>query len=153
MNYKNIYSKFSIVGYYTNVLVVDVYDGDTITILLNPFPDSVRSRTYYFKVRLLGIDSEEIKQPKNEPNREELKKLATESRDYLSSIILNNFVNVDIESTDNFGRLLAHVYIRKNNIVGSHEYDEINYEYDDKHDDIYININKLMIDGGYAKKY
>lgn len=156
MNYDEIYPKFTIMGYYKNILVVDVYDGDTITVLLNPYPDSQYSDTYSFKVRLLGIDSEEIRQGQHE-NREKLKKLAYESKEYLSQLILYKFVDLDIKSIDNFGRLLAYVLLYNGyNSLG--EYNKLNNNENIKHtvnfmDDNMIDINQQMLDSGHAKKY
>ena len=61
--------------------VVKVYDGDTITIVAKlPYKDS---EYYRFSVRLLGIDTAEMKGPK--------KDRATKARDALSARILHLF--------------------------------------------------------------
>ena len=81
--------------------VVKVYDGDTITIVAKlPYKDS---EYYRFSVRLLGIDTAEIKGPE--------KDRATKARDALSSRILNHSVQLRDVATEKYGRLLANVYL------------------------------------------
>jgi len=79
-----------------------VYDGDTITIATRlPFP---KSPLYRFSVRLLGIDTPEIKT--NDKNE---KKIAEIARDKLSKKILNNIVELKDLGIDKYGRVLAYV--------------------------------------------
>lgn len=81
--------------------VVKVYDGDTITIVAKlPYKDS---EYYRFSVRLLGIDTAEMKGPE--------KDRATKARDALSARILNNTVQLRDVATEKYGRLLANVYL------------------------------------------
>jgi micrococcal nuclease len=81
--------------------VVKVYDGDTITIVAKlPYKDS---EYYRFSVRLLGIDTAEMKGPE--------KDRATRARDALSARILNNTVQLRDVTTEKYGRLLANVYL------------------------------------------
>ena len=79
-----------------------------------------------FRVRLLRINSPEIR-----GGTPEIKKNAIISRDYLRSLILNKLVLLDCGDFDNFGRLLAEVYI-----------------WDDGQQ-----VNNLMLEGGYATPY
>ena len=128
LSYKDKYKKFSIIGIY-EALVVDVYDGDSITVVFDPFPDSKYSDNYWFKIRLAGIDTPEIKLPKNYPNREIMKKKAIEVRDLLKSRILEKYITIDILGSDKYGRLLANIY----------ENDEL--------------LNEWLISIGYAQSY
>jgi endonuclease YncB( thermonuclease family) len=81
--------------------VVNVYDGDTITIVAKlPYKDS---EYYRFSVRLLGIDTAEMRGPE--------KDRATKARDALSARILNNTVQLRDVTTEKYGRLLANVYL------------------------------------------
>lgn len=91
--------------------VIDVYDGDTITVFMNPFPDSKYSKQCEFRVRLFGYDSEEIKQPKNDPDRVAKKEQALQQRDELRSKILNKYIIfVCHKNGGGFGRLLGTIY-------------------------------------------
>ena len=82
--------------------MIKVYDGDTITIATKlPYPDSP---LYRFSVRLLGIDTPEIKtKDKNE------KKIAEIARDKLKKKILNEIVELKDLGIDKYGRVLAYV--------------------------------------------
>lgn len=85
--------------------VVDVYDGDTCTVVI-----SLMERMQEFKVRLLRINSEEIRQPKNRENRDELKARALVEKQTLSDQVLGKLVLLDTTGFDSFGRILAEVY-------------------------------------------
>jgi len=101
--------------------VIKVYDGDTITVASNLPYDSL---IYRFPVRLIGIDSPEIK-----GSTEVEKKLAIISRDALHELIFGKIVRLENVGTEKYGRLLANVYL----------------------DD--INISKWMIENRYAVSY
>ena len=141
--------KFNLDNIKGNFYVKSVYDGDTITILIpmsisiynydildftnidlssNNNPDN-KINCYEVKIRLLGIDTPEMKPLKSLLNREEHIKKAQESRDYLKSIILNKIIRVEFKSNDKYGRALGILFIDN------------------------ININELMIEKGYAKLY
>lgn len=84
--------------------VIKVYDGDTITIATRlPFSNSP---VYRFPVRLLGIDSAEIKGKTFEE-----KASATAARDALSAKIFGKMVVLKNVSTEKYGRILADVYL------------------------------------------
>jgi micrococcal nuclease len=87
----------------TEGIVVKVYDGDTITIVSKlPYKDS---DYYRFSVRLLWIDSAEIK------GKEKEKEIAIRARDALSAKILNRTITLRNVTTEKYGRLLANVYL------------------------------------------
>jgi len=141
------FKKFDLDGIEGKFYVESVYDGDTITILVpiqthiynmigsnsvNFDSDSNKSNKIYFnkiRLRLLGIDTPEIKPRKDIPDRDNHIAKAKEAKEFLSNQILNKIINVKFMSNDKYGRPLANLY--QNN----------------------ININELMIEKGYAKKY
>ena len=106
----------------TSGKVIKVYDGDTITIASQIHPS--QPCIYRFSVRLLGIDSPEIK-----GKTENEKILAKQSRDALYNLIYGKFVTLENVNTEKYGRLLADV------------------KYGD------IHINKWMLDNNYAVPY
>lgn len=94
-------------------LVIDVYDGDTFTIVcFNGF------RLVRRKVRILYIDAPEIRQSSNmDPDkRQELKSQAVASRDYLIDIIKNKIVKLRCTGTCKYGRILADISIKGENL-------------------------------------
>ena len=102
--------------------VVKVYDGDTITIAAK-LPN-VDSPVYRFSVRLLGIDSAEIK-GKTFAEKE----IAVRARDALHKLIFGKIVHLKKISTEKYGRILADVYLGD------------------------IHINQWMLDNNYAIPY
>lgn len=140
-------NKYDFNGYSGNFYVIDVYDGDTITILMpiethiyemknkneiliysdsNPKNDINK---YKIKIRLYGIDTNELKPLKTIENREEYIKKANEAKEYLKNKICNKIVRVEFKELDKYGRNLANIYLND------------------------VNINKLMILKGYANEY
>jgi len=88
----------------TGGYVIKVYDGDTITIAAKlPYDESP---LYRFPVRLLGIDSPEMKS-KNENERV----AARASQEALSKLILHKRVTLKYMGTEKYGRILADVYL------------------------------------------
>jgi micrococcal nuclease len=87
----------------TSGKVIKVYDGDTITIASKlPYDNSP---IYRFSVRLLGIDSPEMKSKNKE------KQLAIVARDALANLIMNKTIHIKNISTEKYGRVLANVYL------------------------------------------
>jgi endonuclease YncB( thermonuclease family) len=85
---------------FTRGKVVDVYDGDTITVAAYQ-----GKRAYGFKVRLRGIDTPELR-----TRRAVEKAAATRARDYLRELALNCVVSVSRIENDKYGgRYLADV--------------------------------------------
>ena len=84
--------------------VIKVYDGDTITIA-SKLPYAA-SPLFRFSVRLNGIDTPEIKgKDDNE------KSIAKKARDALSDLILKQEVALKNVTTENYGRIVADVYL------------------------------------------
>lgn len=86
---------------------VDVYDGDTCTVVcrLTSAGDLCEC-----KVRLLRINTEEIRQPKNKPNRLELKEKALKQKADLESHVLGKLILLETTGFDSFGRILTEVF-------------------------------------------
>lgn len=78
--------------------VIKVYDGDTITI-----GTYVYGTAYRFSVRLLGIDTPEMKGPHKDK--------AILARDELYQLIFHKKVVLKNVSLEKYGRLLADVYV------------------------------------------
>ena len=78
--------------------VIKVYDGDTITI-----GAYVYGTAYRFSVRLLGIDTPEMKGP----NKDKAKL----ARDDLHELVFHKNVVLKNVSLEKYGRLLADVYV------------------------------------------
>jgi endonuclease YncB( thermonuclease family) len=97
---------FSFAGLKTKAKVVDIYDGDTITVKF-----FFGNQLIQYKCRLLGIDTPEIKS-----KDEEKKKLAIKARDRLRELILNKVVELDVREFDKYGRLLGVISCDNQNI-------------------------------------
>ena len=106
----------------TSGKVIKVYDGDTITIASKLPHDN--SPVYRFSVRLLGIDTPEIK-----GSSAHEKDLAKKARDALSAQILGKIVYLENIGIEKYGRILATVF------------------YED------LNVNQWMLDQKYAVPY
>ena len=114
---------FTYTGRKVNARVTDVYDGDTITIV---FYDYEYKK---FKLRLSGLDTPEIKPLLKIDHRDLHIKCAKIAKKYVSDIILDKIVELDLKGEDKYGRLLGYIY------------------YDGKC------INNLLVDNGYALPY
>ena len=87
--------------------VVDVYDGDTVTIVLyNKFGYEKH------KLRMFGYDSPEMKPRLNIANRDNEIKKAKQAKQYLSNIVLNKIVIFESMGYDKYGRLLGKLFVK-----------------------------------------
>ena len=141
--------------------VVDVYDGDTITVCFDAFPGSRCSGIRKFKVRMYGYDSPEMRPKKkkypDEAERQRVKAKARVARDALRKKVLGQMILLkglgagDEENrsgrSEKWGRLLGLVY-------------ELGDQKIHRLGDADINrvmsgdtINKWMVDGGYGVEY
>lgn len=127
--------KFTFNGLVTKAKVVDIYDGDTITIVFyynnQPIKDSFR---------MLGYDSPEMKPLKSIDNRELHIEAAKCAKLHLSKLILNRLVWVCFCQEEKYGRLMGEIYL-----IGS--------DTDQQMIGNELNVNKHMIDEGYGKTY
>ena len=137
---------FSLDGQTFQSKIVDIYDGDTCSIVIK-----LDGKYLKFKLRCLGYDSPEIKPPLNTEDRIQLIDLAIKSRNYFISrvtncdidllkhyskkeikeLIMNNtkLVTLKTHGWDKYGRLLGEIFIDG------------------------ININNEMVEKKYAYKY
>ena len=76
--------------------VVHVHDGDTLTI---------KTQSEFKKIRLANIDAPELNQP-----------FGIDSRDMLSSMVLDKQVLVDINKSDKYSRLVGKVVLNSDDI-------------------------------------
>ena len=98
----------SFVPSFTECKVIGVYDGDTITVAAFLKKDP---QCYKFKVRLNGIDSPEMRG--SSPNE---KQHALQSRDALKAKIMDKIITLDITGLEKYGRILATVYYKGENM-------------------------------------
>ena len=124
--------EFSLKGVHTYGKILRVYDGDTAWVSVN----SPIATTW--RVRLLGIDTEEMRQPKDVENREEKISLAFAARNRLAQLTTDVHVDLDCRlkskdwneligknrkliwvefgDSDKYGRPLVQLFERKNGI-------------------------------------
>ncbi len=116
--------------------VVDVYDGDTITIAARQAKSTCSAGPRLFKVRLARIDTPEMK---GKDVSEKEKKLAIQARDALREKILGKFVRLENVALEKYGRLLAEVVEEKTTCFGWRRAGK--------------NWNQWLLDEGHAKLY
>ena len=119
---------FSLDGKTFIAKVVDVYDGDTCSVVV-----WYRGRLTKFRVRCSGYDSPEMKPPKNAENREEIIHRAMLARNFFAHRVTNcdfdiegkynktdmqkimemntKFIRIECGGWDKYGRLLADFYV------------------------------------------
>ena len=119
INIQNI-KKFSFENYETIIKVIKVIDGDTITAIFK-FKDEF----YKSNFRLNGIDTAEI-----HSKNENIKKIATDAKKYLTNLITNKNLKATFLNFDKYGRILINIFLDTNELVSDN-----------------------LINGGYAKKY
>lgn len=85
----------------TSARVVDVYDGDTMTIAAKVPGDST---IYQFQLRLRGLDCAEMK-TKDAAEKE----VAIKAKEHVESCVLGKMVKLEEVGLDKYGRLLANV--------------------------------------------
>ena len=121
--------KFTLEGQTKLCKVVSVYDGDTCKVVFDH--NGVINR---WNVRMNGYDTPEMRPSKSLPNRDEIKKKAIASRDYLKSLVCkeDQLVYIKCGEFDKYGRLLGDIYINK----------------DDQE-----SVNNLMIKNGHGYEY
>lgn len=127
-------NKFTFNGLITKAKVVDVYDGDTVTLVFYfndiPIKDSFR---------MFGYDAPEIKPSKTIPHRDLHIIAGHFVRDFLKQKILGQLVWVKFCQEEKYGRLMGYLYMI------SPDQPTVFSDAD--------NINELMISKGYGKPY
>ena len=100
-------------AYTTMVYVTSVYDGDTFTIATRTQvpcgPNRMEQKIVRVKCRMNGIDTPEMKPPKNQPDREQEKAKAREAKQFVETIILNKHIRLHVDGMDKYGRWLVRV--------------------------------------------
>ena len=86
--------------------VIDVYDGDTITIIF-PFGGG----HYKDKCRLFGIDTPEVRTK----NAEE-KAAGIRAKEWVKEKILNKVVSIEFKGKGKYGRLMGNIYEEGNDL-------------------------------------
>jgi len=148
MQFHTLYNtpQFSFEGQTVPARVVDVYDGDTITAVIEVFP----GKFHQFKVRLVNIDTPEMR-----GGTVESKKKATLARNTLLSIITRYGVNCtnispsDIKQILN-GPIAYIVYIR---CFGNDKYGRMLGEIFMDSDLNHPSCNQMLLSWGLAKPY
>ena len=117
--------EFTLDGTTATGKVVNVYDGDTIHVVIIVF-----NRLYKFKCRLSGIDTPELRVSRNDPHRELHRQAGLKVAKYVSDLINDKLVRLEIHSYDKYGRLLCDVYTYNG-----------------------VSINQLLVDKKFALPY
>lgn len=104
--------------------VLDVYDGDTITVAFR-----YAGQLFKARCRMAGYDSPELRPSRKDPNRDQIIAAAKRARDYLASRIKYKIVNVVFGKFDKYGRPLITVYLNRDN------------------------VNKMMLKAGHGYEY
>ena len=112
--------------------VVDVYDGDTFTALFEYNGEIMK-----YKCRCMGYDCAEMKPKKDDPNRDQEKKLALAAKNRFIELIGGEDAIVQMKCLefDKYGRILTYLYP----LNGDLQNDE--------------SINSIMIREGHGKSY
>ena len=97
---------FSLAGNKYVAKCIDVYDGDSITVVFK-----FNGKYQQFKIRMMGYDTPEIRSK----NLEE-KEYGKRAKKALEDKILNKIINLECHEFDKYGRLLATVYIDGNDV-------------------------------------
>lgn len=115
--------------------IVEIVDGDTIKIRRLDGKD-VEGVERIMKVRLLGIDTPEVVDP-----RRPVECFGREASQYLKNISLNRVAALEIDPSqskfDDYGRILAYVYVKDSGVAGKNV----------------RMLNEQMIKDGYAFEY
>ena len=123
--YNNINTNlFTLNGEYVLGKCVDVYDGDTVKIVLN-IP--INNKLYKWNCRIARVDTPELR-TKNIKEKQH----GYIVRDKLREKILDKIIKVKCLEFDKYGRLLVELY---------------------ENTDIEYNISDWLIDNNYAYKY
>lgn len=94
--------EFSLRGRKMKAKVLEIYDGDTITIAFK-----FDSSFYKKRCRVYGIDCAELKTRDGEE-----KKVAIDTKLYVQSILLNKVVDIETDNKeDKYGRILAKIFM------------------------------------------
>lgn len=107
---KNTFPDFSFNGKKCYAKVVDIYDGDTGRIV---FRDNFEIKQYKF--RLYGVDTPEIRPLLSLKNRNEEIIKAKTAKKFVSDLILNKVVWIEMLNFDKYGRILIKIFLTSKN--------------------------------------
>jgi endonuclease YncB( thermonuclease family) len=86
--------------------IIRVIDGDTVIVAMRPF---FFSKTYLFRVRLLGVDADEIRTKDVFEKAQGMK-----IKYHLESLLKDHkIIYIQCSKFDNFGRILGNIYFDK----------------------------------------
>ncbi len=100
--------KFSYAGLSFKCKVVDVYDGDTLTVVFR-----YRGKLQQHSVRMLGYDSPEMKPPRSDPDREREITAAKAAKKALADMVCTGTAKIECDAADKYGRILVTLYKEK----------------------------------------
>lgn len=121
---------FTFDGLATNARVVDVYDGDTVTVVFYYNNQPIKQ-----KMRLIGYDTPEMKPKMTMQNRDKYVAAANKAKCFLKQLILNKVVWIELKREEKYGRLLGDMKV-----------------YNNQHE-ITASVCDVMLKHGYGKKY
>lgn len=107
---------FSFSGRKTQAKIVSVYDGDTCTAVFRLLTNSKNSPLIQYKIRMVGVDTPELKPLLSVPNRDQIMARAKEAKKAVEDKILNKIVTLDCQGFDKYGRILATITVEGLNL-------------------------------------
>jgi endonuclease YncB( thermonuclease family) len=99
--------KFTYQGQKLKAKVVDIYDGDTLTLVFR-----YGGKLQQHACRMEGYDSPEMKPPKSQTNRDREITAANKAKVALSNLVSNRVVNIECGQFDKYGRILITIWIK-----------------------------------------
>lgn len=119
----------------TKCKVVDIYDGDTVTLVFYYNNAPIKC-----KFRLYGFDAPEIKPTKNTDNRDKCIEAGKKVKKILEDKILNKIVWVKFCEEEKYGRAMGNIYL-------------IDDKHKDKMNGDELCINEWIVKNNYGKEY
>ena len=99
--------EFTLAGQQCEAKVIDVYDGDTVTLAFVFAGHIFRKRC-----RVDGVDCAEIR-----TNSAEEKGVGLEAKEFVTALLLNKIIWVEFSTEgDKYGRLLGKIYTKKGGV-------------------------------------
>ena len=106
--YDNKTSTFTLKDSTIEAKCVDVYDGDTVTIIYENESDNC---VYKSSVRIRGIDAPEMR-TKNKIEKE----VALKAKEEMTNLVYQKYIKLENIDYDKYGRILADIYIKNINV-------------------------------------
>jgi len=128
--------KFSYQGMTVKAKMVDIYDGDTLTLVFR-----YRGELQQHSCRMMGYDSPEMKPLKSKPDREAEIEAAKAAKEALKELLeRHTVVTVKCHQFDKYGRVLVTLWVPGRSGLFSCCGGD-------------LNVNQWMIDQGYGYVY